>query len=482
LYAASAGRCGAHRGARGECGTRATVHQGAAGAATIGRPLKKTAGGPSIPVMLRRTLVGTLLALAALLLASCGARAVGYGVVLWGDMNALPRTGDVVPVVREMAIDSAYLLSVPGERNPREYPMGRIRLFRKKSDAAEFARTYADNLSNWAVVMKQDPPPLPIRETPMQDGKVVYKLRGQQLVKVVSRSAEKVTIKPYTDYWYEVATEDGFSGWCFGHFLKQFSVSGDPTAEAARILGQDETLDKIMGTTWRPDWFREMLAKGAIDLPLFREDVGLFPDPVEKVMKLVLPLSTFEFRYTDVQKLGPTTYAFTGTDLRITVLDEERINVSYRYKDQPVTGLYAIMKDDVAEAIAGEQKRRADLFGALMKKGATLSSSAYGTIRLQDGMKFSWDGFGRLVPSLIDPNAKGKGVVDFPLHLSKELASDYDGVITFLFDPAASAVGFLYKAAAGGLRFTPVARGGVQGLVVTRMGISPVVMFFTQSP
>jgi len=210
-------------------------------------------------------------------------------------------------------------------------------------------------------------------------------------------------------------------------------------------------------------------------------------------MKLVLPLSTFEFHYTDVQKLGPTTYTFTGTDLRITVLDDERINVSYRFKDQPVTSVYALMKDDVAEAITAEQNRRADLFSGLLKKGATLASSAYGTIKLQDGMRFSWDGYSRLVPSLIDPNAKGKGTVDFPLHVSKELSADYDGVISFVFDtganggaanrdPVVSGVAFLYKAAAGGLRLTPVAKGGIQGLVVSRMGISPVVMFFSQSP
>ena len=81
---------------------------------------------------------------------------------------------------------------------------------------------------------------------------MVYKLQSQQLLKVVSRSADQVTIKPYTDYWYEVATEDGFAGWCFGHFLRTFTAPGDPTLEAQKILGQDETLDRIMGTTWRP--------------------------------------------------------------------------------------------------------------------------------------------------------------------------------------------------------------------------------------
>jgi len=432
--------------------------------------------------MLRRTLLGALLTVALLALASCGVRAAGYGVVLWGETIGAPQTGAVVPIVREEPINSSYLILVPGEGKAREYPMGRIRFFARKADAAAFAAAYVPSLTSWAVVMKEDPPPLPVRESPAPEAKVVYKLKFQQLLKIVSRSADKVTIKPYTDYWYEVATEDGAAGWCFGHFLRPFAVPGDPRQEAQRILGQDETLDRIMGTTWRPDWFREMIGKGTIDLTMLRDDVGLFPSPADKVMRLALPLSTFEFRYTGIQKLGAASYAFTGTDLRITVLDDERISVSYRYKDQPVTGVYAVMKEDVADVIAAEQKRRADLYDSLRKTGSTLVSSAYGTIRLQDGMRFAWDGFSRLVPSVIGPNAKGKGSIDFTLRAAKDLSGEYDGVITFVFDEYPTAgVSFLYKAASGGLRFTSLGRDSLQGLVVNRPGISPVVIFFTQS-
>ena len=397
-------------------------------------------------------------------------------------------------IAREMPINQTYLIAVPGEKKPREYPMGRIRVFKRRGDAAAFAKSYEQNVTQWAVVMKQDPPPLPIRETADPDGRVVYKLKWQQLVKVVSRSAEKASVKPYSDYWYEVATEDGFIGWCFGHFLKPFTVVGDPTAEAQRILAQDETLDRIMGTTWRPDWFRDMQARGTIDLTMFREDVGLFPSPSDKLMRLVLPLSTFEFRYSEIQKLGPTTYAFAGTDLRITVLDDQRITVSYRYKDQPVTGVYTLMKDDVAELIAAEQKRRSDLYDAIAKKGAALSSSAYGTIRLTGDMHFTWDGFGKLMPALISPNARGKGSIDFTLRASRDLGADYDGALTFLFDsasgpttdpvsgPGGMAVTFLYKLAAGGLRLTSLSKDSIQGMTVMRTGISPIVIFFSQSP
>jgi hypothetical protein len=109
-------------------------------------------------------------------------------------------------------------------------------------------------------------------------------------------------------------------------------------------------------------------------------------------------------------------------------------------------------------------------------------SSAYGTIRLLDGMRFTWDGFSRLVPSVIGPNAKGKGTVDFTIRAAKELSGDYDGVITFVFDEYPyGGVSFLYKVAAGGLRFTSLAKDSLQGLVVTHPGISPVVIFFNQS-
>ena len=127
-------------------------------------------------------------------------------------------------------------------------------------------------------------------------------------------------------------------------------------------------------------------------------------------MKLVLPLSSFEFRYTgEPQKAGAASYTFPGTDLRIDVLDDERINVSWRYKDQLKTDQYVVVKDDVAQVVAAEQQRRDDIYAGLVKKGGTLSSSAYGTIRLLPGGRFSWEGFSKLVPSLIGPEREGEG-------------------------------------------------------------------------
>jgi len=433
--------------------------------------------------MPHRSVAAGLIVLCGLVLASCGARPVGWGVVLWGETSAAPRTGSIVGILQESAIGEASLIAVPGEKKPREYPLGRIRIFKKKSEASAFAAAYASRTGDWAVVVKEDSPPLPVRDAPAADAKVIYRLQYGQLVKVVSRSAEKSDVKPYSDYWYELTTEDGFTGWCFGHFLKAFTSASDPVADARKVLSQDDVLARIMGTTWRPGWFLDQMARGAIDLSMFREDVGFFPDPQDHVMRLVLPLSTFEFHYTgDPQKAGAASYTFPGTDLRVDVLDQDRITLSYRYKDQLKTDLYVTVKDDVAQVIAAEQARRSDLYDALRKKGPTLSSSAYGAIHLLPGMRFTWEGFSKLVPTVIGPDAKGGGSVDFSLHLGKEIASDYDGVITFVFDEYPRAgVSFLYKAAAGGLRFTSLGRDSLQDLFVTHPGLSAVVIFFSQS-
>ena len=433
--------------------------------------------------MTRRHLLAALAVLPALLLASCGVRAVGYGVVLWGVSDGAPPTGMVVPVIRESPVNSSYLISVQGQKQLSEIPMGRLRFFKKRADADTYARGYSAFLPSWALVMKLDGTPLPIRDSASQDGKLVYRLQPKQLIKVISRSAAPVTVPPYTDYWYEVATEDGSSGWTFGHYLKLFSVQGDPGSEADRLRNQDDNLDRLMSTVWRPGWFQDQIAAGAIDLTMFRDDVGLFPDPANKSVKLVLPLSTLEFHYDSIQNVGPAAYNFLGADLRVSMMDQTTIEVQYHLKGQLVRAVYVDLDADVSQLVANEQKRRSDLFDGLVQHGATLTSSAYGTIRLQTGMRFTWEGFGRLVPTLIGPSAKGAGSVDFPLHVGRHLTGTYDGVITLTFDEyPQSPVNFLYKSTDNGLRLTSVAAGGIQDLIVNAEGISPVVIFFTVSP
>jgi hypothetical protein len=430
----------------------------------------------------RAALAIATLALPLLVLSSCGPRAIAWGLVLWGDSTGPFATGAVVAITRDSQISDTYLVAVKGERQTREFAKGRVRKFAHRAEATAAAENLRQWLTTWAFSRKEDAPPLPVREEANANAKTVYRLRYHQLLKVVGRSADPVEVKPYTDYWYAVVTEDGYTGWCFGHFLKVFTAEGEPSAEQERLLSEDDILELILGTTWRPDYFRKMINDGRIDLHSFREDIGLFPDPENRTFRLVLTRETLEFPYQRIERSGTTTYAAVGTDLRITVLDEERISVSFRQGEQQAGGLYTALAEDVAEVIAGELQRRQDLFDKLRSAGATLTSGSYGVIRLEEGMRFTWQGFERLVPSLIGAKAEGTGKVDFPYHVGKELAGQYDGTITLQFDDGETEVSFLVKNASGGVRLTSLGRDGFSELDAVRVGISPVVIFFSQSP
>jgi hypothetical protein len=98
-------------------------------------------------------------------------------------------------------------------------------------------------------------------------------------------------------------------------------------------------------------------------------------------------------------------------------------------------------------------------------------------------MRFTWEGFARLVPSLVKAGVRGSGAVDLSLKVAKAIAADYDGALTLVFDDAPAApVSFLYKAAADGLRLTSLARDSVTDLHVTHASPTPIVIFFGVSP
>ena len=67
------------------------------------------------------------------------------------------------------------------------------------------------------------------------------------------------------------------------------------------------------------------------------------------------------------------------------------------------------MTEDVATVIAAEVERRGRAStSALRGKGATLTSSSYGTIRLEADQRFTWKGFERLVP--VGDRREGRGL------------------------------------------------------------------------
>ena len=377
----------------------------------------------------------------ALLLAGCGQTSLGYGVVLWSDGGALA-AGAVIHVLEESTIEQRYLVrGAAADRGAEPVPVDRwrVRVFPEPEQAAAFAASYAPFAASYGYAARNG---LPVRAVASATAGIVYKLREGEVVKVLQRSAQPEQVGAYENYWYHVLTEDGVAGHTFGEFLPVFESSGDPQADAARLQADDPTLDHLLATVWRPEYFRAMVLTGRYDLTRFRAEYGLFPDPAAQVLRLVTAAGKREFAYRAIERVGDGRYVLrlgdAASPVRLTVHSATRMSVSYTAADgHLVTQVLHDLQRDVGELISAERARRDQLYGDLLRRGAVWRSTGYGTIELEAERRYRWHGFQALVPGLLPPGLPGTGRVDFRYAPAPELAGSYDTVITFLFDGAA---------------------------------------------
>jgi hypothetical protein len=244
-----------------------------------------------------------------------------------------------------------------------------------------------------------------------------------------------------------------------------------------------------LATPWRPEYFQEMVDTGHIDLTGFSPEIGFFVDAQAHKARLVTPKYRQEYDFQSVEKAGTNRYVIAGafsqgkpvSDLRVQMQSVERLVLTYSRADQVLTGVYIAFSGDVEKIIADERTRREELFKAFTARGESLTSSAYGTIRLQEGMRFLWVDFGLLGQQIFLKKVRGGGTVDFPYYLGPELASRFDGVISFHFQEytAQEQTSFLYTFDQGGVRLLYLPPESFEGLEAVRTGPAPLVMYFS---
>jgi hypothetical protein len=415
--------------------------------------------------------------LGLLAFAACG-REHDFAVVLWAPPEGPLANGDQVSVARLSEPSGRATVRSGKVKGAVELEAWRLRLAPSRDRLRAEAEAYAPYLSTYAYAQRDG---LPLREEPEQEARRLYKLREGQVLKVLSRGEQRVTIASYQDYWYRVLTDDGTEGWCFGYFLPVFQSQGDPLAEAAALKAKDPLLDSLQATPWRPEFFQEMVDSGRIDLERFHPDVGFFVDPERKVAQLVLPGFRQSWEYREIAGVGPSRYVIAGPELRVTMSGPDRMVLTYPRNEQQLAQVFINFHGDLEQLIAAERDRRQALFGEFLRRGAVMSSSAYGRIRLAEGMRFHWDGFGRLADQAFLRQVAGDGVVDFPYHLSRELAAGFDGVITFRFAEYGPAQGssFVYKFDGTGVRLVFLRARSIRETEAVGLDASPLVIYFS---
>jgi len=416
-----------------------------------------------------------LLGIVSIILSSCSAKLLGYGVILWRDKNIPFKTGSVVKVLEESHIRKTYIVE-KSRKEKVEIPVWNVQLFEKENDALSYSKVYRPNYAMFGFSLRDG---LPIREKPKAESPRKYKLRKGELIKILMRGENRVKVGSYDDYWYYVIAKDGTKGYCFGHLLRIFTTEGDPLEKVTELMSQDPVLDSFLKSVWRPEYYKEMIDKGYIDLKIFRSDIGLFPDRSNNTVTLVTDKYSIPFHYSAIEKVGENHYTFKDTNLRIVIYAKNRAVISYKVGSQNISSVYVTMSKDIQEVIDNETARRDDIFAGFFSLGNTLKSDFYGTINLMDGRRFQWYNFSKLKGIIIKQTVSGVGTVDFPYFLSGKLRKSYDGIITFKFDDSPEVqINFLYKVLDGGIRLVFIKNMEIENLEVQKLTKSSVVMFF----
>ncbi len=414
-----------------------------------------------------------LIVVSVLALSSCGPGGIGFGLVVWSANEADLPSGAVVRLLSESEIADRYTVEAAGV-GQTEIDRWRVERFAEASEAEAAAEAYGEFRAARAVSLQQA---LPVRVEPVREADRVYRLGNGEEVKILGRQDDPTEVAGLVDYWYEVMTEGGTRGFVFGYRL---DVSGLDTRIPVMQAGSGAlNIRQFMGNVWRPVFFQELIDTRRIDLEVFRTDVGLFPDPENQVIRLRTPRASADFRYTDIMVSRGGDLVFSGTTLQVTLTREVEASIIFSQGGEQISLAFTILTEDMEALIESEQNRRERELARITGIAPVLESNAYGTLEINEDGRFLWTGTARLVPAVIPAAAGDTGRIEFSHFVGTQLRGQSDGVVTFRFNGSQQPVNFLYTVEDGGLRLTWATPETITDRTVTRLGLSPVVVFFT---
>jgi hypothetical protein len=355
--------------------------------------------------------------------------------------------------------------------------MWQMEYSQSRDEMAKFQETYKPFVNMYVFTQKYDG--LPMREKADSMASMIYRIKPGQTVKVLGRSKEQIQVGALTGYWYWLITEDGQRGYSFGYYLKEIEGSDNLASAVSGIMGEDPLLEKLTSNTWRPVEIERMIESGKLDLSTLEKGYLLTPKSDQNIVTIVNEDMSKDYSYTEIKKTSGDTYSFEGTDLRIQVLLDDKIRVSYFFNNAYVTREFVLVAQDIGNVVRGEQDRRHNLLLAFINKGGVLASGSYGTITLSADYRFTWSSFGTLKGMVIPAGASGSGTVNFNAYVGSGVSGSFDGAITFVFDEAAGEpVTFVYNFQGSGVRFMHVPAENIKDSEIRQLGSSPLVLIF----
>lgn len=387
---------------------------------------------------------------------------IGYSVLLWNDNEHKLSDGTVVPVYLKSNISKVYVIGLPDSKDKIEVPIWQLSDPEKKSKAIKRAEKYSEYKNTYA---KSAIDGLPIRMDKVNTSKQVYRLRKNETVKTLYKGkgvAPQNGGVPLEGEWLHVLTSNGTEGWCFSYNLRLFEMKADSVASQNSTVAEieeeeeDTLIDEILNTAWYPDFYSTMISRKQIDLEYFNTTYKFNTGYSSGTISIVLPEFEISFPYNGTTKTDDREYVFNDTSLELTVRNKKSIVVKYTDdRGMPRSFNFTSLGEKNIEQIIGDElERRQNEYKKISSSGPDFRSGNYGKISFNEGNRFSWSGFNRLVPAVIPTGVKGNGEVELKYFIPAELKSSWDGVMTFHFDGTEAEVNFFYKREENGIRLT----------------------------
>ena len=417
----------------------------------------------------------------SLIFTSCSDKIMGYSVVLWNIPEQHIKSGDIVPVYIKSNISHVYVIGTEsGEKI--EVALWQLTEPVKKGKVKSVAAKYSENAATYASVKLDG---LPCRAEPVNTAKQVYRLRKNEIIKILYKGKGQAPMAGKTALegdWYRILTEDGTLGWCFSYNLNLYETDADGqrigAAEIVEEEEDDERWQTVVENVWYPDYFRPMIDSKNIDLALIHPLYKFTIDEEGKKVSLNTTSIHESWDYDGYTKTDDNEYTLNGISLKI--IYRRAGYIVLRYTDssgKPQDLNFITISENISDIVNEEKIRRTQAYMQIYTHGPIYSSSSYGKIEFIEDGSFRWNGFKLLVPSVIDAGTKSTGSAQVKYSLSKDLGASYDGVLTMKFDGMSREVNFLYKLDGNALRLEDTTGATFNGSQLKSRGVSPVIIY-----
>ena len=467
----------------------------------------------------------------SLFLTSCGE--LGYSLVLWSNSEVKVFEGDIVKVFVRSNISQTYIIQLPYSKQKVEIPLWQISSPDKKSKTVALQEKYSAYAHTYASVKLDG---LPIREEPVNSSKQVYRLKQNEIIRVLYKGEGQIPNNgrgSLKGEWLRVLTEGGTFGWCFSYNLSLFertteTLSFEKPSDNLKTE-TDPTLSSILLNSWYPEYYSDMIKTSRYDLSIFTENYGLsfgeFKEmeetenppqdnidilensvnsetPVEKVdirstlkdktpdeiysfmkekkLKLSLSETSQEWKYDKIKKVSENVYKLDDSQTTITFRSKDFLVLQYTDIDGKTRSEnFVSISQNISDLIEDELLRRQEELISIAENGPVFKSSNYGTIIFNNENSVTWKNYKALVPDVISSSALGSATVSIENYISNSLKDDFDGILTFHFIGMEKGINFFYKKESGGIRLEDATKAVKRANYFTSRASSPLVMYFS---